>query len=626
YIRDLVVFGANAIELIPPRSDDAADSPHFPLPQIDTMIGMSRICDEYGLDVWIWYPAMDKDYSDPKTVEFALNEWGEIFKKLPRIDSILVPGGDPGHTQPKYLMALLEKQTENLHRYHPKATMWVAPQGFSQEWMDEFISIVKTEPKWLGGVVYGPQCRLPLQKLREATPAKIPIRHYPDITHSRQSQFAVPDWDTAFAVTEAREIINPRPTQMATVFRLYQPYTIGFITYSEGCNDDVNKTVWSGLGWNPDADVVEILRDYSRYFIGANYADSFAQGLLALERDWVGPALTNREINTTLQQFQSMERRAAPQDLANWRFQQALYRAYYDAYVRSRLIYETSLEEQALEKLRDARRTGTLVAMTEAEKILDRAVSEPVAQDLRARVFELGEALFQSIRMQLSVEKYQAIAVGRGANLNTIDYPLNNRIWLKQRFSEIRKPAPERERVARLDEIVNWRNPGPGGFYDDLGNLTQQPHLVRGPGFDKDPSLLESSAVSVTQSEGASAATSDFTLIGMGAQPLGPTSWWDLAETYYDTPLRMKYTGLDKNAQYKIRVVYIGDMQRDMRLVADDKFEVHPLIKKETRPLEFDIPAAATADGELNLSWYQAPGSHGAGRGCQVAEVWLIKK
>jgi hypothetical protein len=31
YIRDLAVFGANAIELIPPRSDDAPESPHFPL-------------------------------------------------------------------------------------------------------------------------------------------------------------------------------------------------------------------------------------------------------------------------------------------------------------------------------------------------------------------------------------------------------------------------------------------------------------------------------------------------------------------------------------------------------------------------------------------------------------------
>jgi hypothetical protein len=124
-------------------------------------------------------------------------------------------------------------------------------------------------------------------------------------------------------------------------------------------------------------------------------------------------------------------------------------------------------------------------------------VTERIAQDLRARVFELGEALFQSIRMQLSVEKYQAIAVGRGANLNTIDFPLNNRLWLKQQFIEVRRLPDERERAQRLDEIINRQNPGPGGFYDDLGNLMQQPHLVRGPGFEKDPSLLESSAVSI---------------------------------------------------------------------------------------------------------------------------------
>ncbi len=33
YIRELAIFGTNTIELIPPRSDDAPDSPHFPLPQ-----------------------------------------------------------------------------------------------------------------------------------------------------------------------------------------------------------------------------------------------------------------------------------------------------------------------------------------------------------------------------------------------------------------------------------------------------------------------------------------------------------------------------------------------------------------------------------------------------------------
>ena len=149
YIRDLAIFGTNAIELMPPRTDDAADSPHFPLPQIDMMVEMSRICDEYGQDVWIWYPALDKDYGDPAQVEFALKEWAGVFAKLPRIDAVFVPGGDPGHTQPKHLMAMLEKQTASLRKFHPKAEMWVSPQGFTSEWMDEFYGILKPEPAWL---------------------------------------------------------------------------------------------------------------------------------------------------------------------------------------------------------------------------------------------------------------------------------------------------------------------------------------------------------------------------------------------------------------------------------------------------------------------------------------------
>src|SRR4029077_7718427 len=114
-----------------------------PLPPLRMMTEMSRIANEYLQDVWIWYPAMDKDYSDPKTVEFALNEWGEVFNKLPRIDAVFVPGGDRVPTQPKYLMALLEKQTTNVHRFHPRAQMWVSPQSFTQEWLDEFIGILK---------------------------------------------------------------------------------------------------------------------------------------------------------------------------------------------------------------------------------------------------------------------------------------------------------------------------------------------------------------------------------------------------------------------------------------------------------------------------------------------------
>ena len=130
YIRDLAIFGTNAVELIPPRSDDDAESPHFPRPPLEMMVGMSRLLDDYGLDVWIWYPAMDKDYSDPRDSRRGpYQEWDEVFRKLPRLDAVFVPGGDPGHTPPPVLMPFLGRVAEVLHRSHPRAHSGSRPRA-----------------------------------------------------------------------------------------------------------------------------------------------------------------------------------------------------------------------------------------------------------------------------------------------------------------------------------------------------------------------------------------------------------------------------------------------------------------------------------------------------------------
>jgi hypothetical protein len=623
YFRDLAVFGCNAVELIPPHSDDAADSPHFPRPPIEMMAGMSRVAAAYGLDVWVWYPAMERDYSDEGTVESALEEWGAVFARLSRLDAVFVPGGDPGHTRPKTLMALLEKQTTNLHRYHPKAGMWVSPQGFDQKWLDEFVDILRREqPAWLSGVVFGPQVRVSLPRFRELVPAQYPIRHYPDITHSRQCEYPVPNWDVAYAVTEARECINPRPEGEAAIFRKVQPGTIGFLTYSEGCNDDVNKMIWSALGWDPEANVLDILRHYARYFIGERYTDDFAQALLALERDWQGPLIANQGVDGTLGQLQRLEREASPADLKNWRFQQALFRGYYDAYIRHRLIYETDLEGRALARLRTAAVTGVAGALADAQRILDQAARERVNADWRLRIYQLAEALFQSIGMQLSVDKYRAIAVDRGASLDTLDFPLNNRFWLEGRFARIRRLSSKPERLAALEEILQWTNPGPGGFYDDLGNTACQPHLVRGLGFAEDPGCYQSCRVGFEEDLVVDAPDED-------AGTPRRLSWMGHAEALYDTPLRMTYSGLDPQARYKLRVLYGGDSpHRKIRLLANDSIEIHAYLTKPRpfKPLEFAIPQAATREGKLDLSWFAEPGLGGNGRACQVSEVWLVKE
>ncbi|HEV3485320.1 MAG TPA: hypothetical protein VG106_07930 [Vicinamibacterales bacterium] len=612
YIRDLAVFGTNAVELIPPRSDDAPDSPHFPLPQIEMMAHQSRIANEYAMDVWIWYPALDPNYGDPAQVASAVKEWAAVFQKLPRVDAIFVPGGDPGHTQPKHLMAMLEQQTASLRKYHPNAQMWVSPQGFTAEWMDEFYAILKAEPAWLTGIVFGPQVRDSLPVLRSRVPKRYRIRRYPDITHSLRSQYPVQDWDIAHALTSQREQINPRPVDQAIIFRALMKHASDFITYSEGANDDVNKFVWSGLGWDPDADVLQILREYSRYFIGERYTDTFAQGLLALERNWRGPLASNASVCTTLEQFQAMERGASPRDLLNWRFQQALYRAYYDAYVRARLLHETAIEARALDRLRDVRRGASRQAIGDAERILDEAATPPAAE-WRMRVYMLAEALYQSIRQQLSVARYKAIAVGRGATLDSLETPLNNAGWLRARFAEIVALEKEDDRLAAIDRIIRWTDPGAGGYYDDLGNPSQQPHLWRGLSYEEDPQRFKS------------------TLSGFGYQPDWRLSWMTHAESFWDTPLRMRYTGLDPNAQYRVRVVYAGDVfsqNTTIRLVANDKYEVHAPLRKPSppAPVEFDVPAEATRGGELTLTFSAPPGRGSAGRGNQIAEVWLMRR
>ena len=628
YVRDLAVFGTNTIELIPPRSDDAPDSPHFPLPPMRMMVEMSRLADAYGLDVWLWYPAMDRDYSDPKTVEFALHEWANVFEALPRVDAVYVPAGDPGHTRPIYMLPLLEKQWANLRRFHPRAQMWASPQSFDEVWTNEFLDMIGRElPGWLAGVVYGPQTRLDLPMLRKKIPERYPIRLYPDITHSVECQFPVPDWDVAYALTEGREVINPRPRDYANIFRLQAPYSIGFNAYSEGCNDDVNKFVWSALGWAPERPVIEVLREYSGYFISARLRENLAQGLVSLEENWRGSLLANESVYTTLEQFQSMETSATPAELLNWRFQMG--------YVRSRLIDETSAENRALSRLAGVRGMGVrpnqldvgspeakstsevtpLALLDEAEAELDLPLKQPSSPAWRARTLELGEALYQSIHMQLAVERYQAEAVELGANLDTLDAALSDAPWLKQRFADIRQLSSHRDRIQAIEEILDRTSPGAGGFYDDLGNLACQPHLVRGLGPVRDPEFRASSLIGFRYPDWSAEAA--------------PVAWKCWAESLFDAPLEMHYQNLDPEAQYRVRVVYSGDNpDTKIRLMAGNELQVHPYLSKPApiRPLEFDIPPAATRGGELALHWFGEPGRGGNGRGCQVAEVWLIKR
>ena len=106
-----------------------------------------------------------------------------------------------------------------------------------------------------------------------------------------------------------------------------------------------------------------------------------------------------------------------------------------------------------------------------------------------------------------------------------------------------------------------------------------------------------------------------------------------------ERPAGRALRGGASNAGYKVRITYIGPYPPEgtpgaefvtppVRLVADGEHEVHPWLDRDfpIRPREFEVPRAATADGELELGCLPKPGVGGFERGCRISEVWLIRK
>ena len=130
-------------------------------------------------------------------------------------------------------------------------------------------------------------------------PKQYKHRHYPDLTHTVLCQYPTENWDQAFALTEGREVSNPQPAYYAKIHNQFAPLTDGFLSYSDGVHDDINKVIWSQMAWNPNKEVRDVLAEYASLFFGHAISEQVADGVLALERNWVGPVEENGAIETT---------------------------------------------------------------------------------------------------------------------------------------------------------------------------------------------------------------------------------------------------------------------------------------------------------------------------------------
>ena len=106
YIRELALFGANAIEIIPPRSDDDADSPHFPLPQIDMMaraVAHRRRVRPGYLDL---VPRSGRELRRPRTNRVRARGMGNGLRAPAAHRLHLRPRRRPGATPGRFIFSL----------------------------------------------------------------------------------------------------------------------------------------------------------------------------------------------------------------------------------------------------------------------------------------------------------------------------------------------------------------------------------------------------------------------------------------------------------------------------------------------------------------------------------------
>lgn len=607
YIRDLAIFGANAIENIP--TEGGVESEHMLLTRAEMNTRLSEICQQYGIDYWLWYPATF-DLTDAELRGKSLEEHDAVFASCPKLDAVFFPGGDPGDNHPREVLAFLEDVAPILHKYHPGAMIWLSMQGYRGEEVDYvFDYIIKNDPKgWLGGLVHGPGSPS-IAETRARLPKHYALRLYPDENHVVRCQFPVPYLDPALARTHTREPVFVMPRFEKFLHDAHAPYTVGFIAYSDGSHDDVNKAVWSRLGWAPETTVKEIVDDYGRYFLSSEHADELGDLLLAFERNWEGALETNGGVAATAAMARQLLE-PLPEDIAsdgpNWRRQMFLMRALLDNLTRERMIYENTLEERANEAILTIVDKSPEAAMRAAAEILAEAGNPPAnIARMQQRITELCEDLWQSIGFQSSVEKYGAAAGHRAAILDYIDVPLNDRWWLEDEFEKVRAMPDEAQKTARLTQLATWESPREGGFYDDLGNIGRSAHVVFPGGSNAH--VFEQWIPNPTMW----ALNGGFS---RGRQAWTATLRW---------PHMLRYTTLDPESSYTLRLVGVGEAKPRAE---GQLLEATAYGREEGDIKEFPVPPALSKDGVLEITFDDLDENHLNWRvQSRLAEAWLIR-
>lgn len=456
YYLDMMAFGSNTVEHNGTKPKDNFKNALMKYDQEEFLVEASRLADVVDLDVSLWH-AND----DHETEEEALRVREKLYSSMPRLNIVFPPGGDPGELPADVFINRCKKIQKVLTKYHPEAKMHPSAQAphSIRDWGKTLCDNLKEEPGEIDAVIMGPNHAFPIHELRKRIPEKYPMRFYPDITHNVRCEYPVnfleDDWHYTLAATLSRESVNPRPTELRTLHRIFAPYTIGSVSYSEGVHDDINKMVWSVMEWDENTDLREAVLDYARYFMHGTDEEKITDCIFLLEKNWQGAPEENPCIDICYKMFCELIK-DYPALSENWRFLELYFRACCDKLVKMRRVFELKLCKDAAEELKNHKLTSALA-------ILNTPFSFQYSL-LRNEIDSLAEKLFELIGLQLDVEHYCADSWERGATLETIDNNVTDRAFLLNKL-QYALSLEGNERNAFIDRLVSCRTCNEGEVY-----------------------------------------------------------------------------------------------------------------------------------------------------------------
>ena len=614
--------------------------------------------------------------SVPAAKEYMLNLCDNYFKDHPAFDLVKFWGGDGGGCEcdkckPYGLTFIktVEKMAEIVHKYHPETRVYFTNQKFDNNDDNAIFSYLQEKPRdwlWAWGYGpgsdatswqpghrqthrmdlfrypgYGPYSLYPKEILHQLPPQQ-KLLYYNEITHWKYAQHAFvqmyprADRDGNQPPHWSHEIYERRPDQFLTmvynrlsfyacprnyyrVFNDLMPYGVGDITHSSGHHDHFNQWMWQRLLWAPRTTLEAVVNDYCNTWFGPEAAPLMAKALYILEENLEEKPGTPLPEKTGVKRYYDLVKQAGkliPKEIMDqdWCWRMYMQKGVLDRYTQLNVDQQMQLQTRIEKLIAEALRRGTA----------KNAIQETLT------MFELNEtnemsALREEARL-LSDESNKLFGE-RNDGFYNLKHDFIGLGWL-QRQLERAKNADTKKKEELLSMIVDYENPGEGGFYDNLGTYNIAPHVVFGYPYDHGQPYVSQ-------------------MLSEGNRPSQRSMHYTQNE---DQGLTLHYSGLDKKASYKIRFTFVRPWYQEryairMNQKTESIYANNMLIAKDVElPLQmsdfftFDIPAQATAGGELIIRLERAADvgrgdrvsveqwRNSGGWGTLASEVWLIKK